>query len=231
MFKVLKGYVRRHVESRNHTKRRTDSASKKQRSYYSFYDKSFVPDYVRRVNRKFGNCKRSLIGVQECNEEKGTDDTFKTATYLRNPWIEAIGWVRQSTSVSLHLLIYSQIPILFRTIQSGTLAFGWAFSQNFHLYVRKRSLLDYSTLYQNGHTNLQKHLCPHHILKNILLSSVLAQPNDLVDVNSLLRSEKVSVKENSLPIIGPKTADQVRTCICMFTYVGTMISNTNSPKA
>lgn len=90
------------------------------------------------------------------------------------------------------------------------MAFGWALSQNFHLYLRRRDAREYITSHKFENSDLHKHLCPHHILKNILLSNVLAQPNDIVDVKSLLSSKKVSVSQGSLPTIGPKTADQVR---------------------
>ena len=84
-------------------------------------------------------------------------------------------------------------------------------NQYFHIHFRRRSLLDYPASCQYENIGLQKHLCPHLILKNILLSSVSAQPDDLVSVKALLPSEKVSVEQSPLPTFGPKTADQVGT--------------------
>lgn len=95
MFKVLKGYMRKHVERKVvHPKGRGENETRKRRSYcYCFRDKSFFPDYFTKVNRKFTNCRRTLVGVKENEKEKGTDDTFKTEAYLRNSWVEAFRWV------------------------------------------------------------------------------------------------------------------------------------------
>lgn len=77
---------------------------------------------------------------------------------------------------------------------------------------------DYVTSHQFENSSL--HLCPHYILKNILLnsvSSVSAQPNDLVGVKSLLDAKEVSVPQSSSPTFGPKTADEVSILKYLFT--------------
>lgn len=103
MFRILKGYMRKHVDRKVvHKKEKVANSSRRQKSYcYCFCDKSFFPDYFKKVNRKFGNCRRALTGVKDSDREKGTDDTFKVETYLRNPWIEAIGWVSCGTYTAL----------------------------------------------------------------------------------------------------------------------------------
>lgn len=94
--------------------------------------------------------------------------------------------------------------------QSGTLAFGWALSQNFHRMRRRKTAEDFFRYYQIEPYGIpRKSLCPHRIVKAVLLQNVLAQPNDLIEVKSLVAPEKVRISTAELPVFGPKTAEEV----------------------
>lgn len=89
------------------------------------------------------------------------------------------------------------------------MAFGWAVSQNFHRFRRRKSAEDFLKYNFQPYGIPRKNLCPHQIVKSVLVQNVLAQPDDFAEVKSLTDSEKVGTSTTKLPVFGPKTAEEV----------------------
>lgn len=94
MFKVFSRYLREHLERRViNQKEKVDNATKKQQSCYCKCDSSFFSDYLEKINKRC-RCKHAVVSLNEQTYRESKYDTFTTSNYLKESWIEALGWVK-----------------------------------------------------------------------------------------------------------------------------------------
>lgn len=94
MFKIFSRYLREHLERRViNQKEKVDNATKKQQSCYCKCDNSFFSDYLEKINKHCG-CKYAVLSVKEQTYRERKYDAFTTSNYLKESWIEALGWVK-----------------------------------------------------------------------------------------------------------------------------------------